>query len=87
MASCGTTYIQIFMKTAAGVRAILRFCFSKLRGCNVWYYRWEGFMNYPIEMASCGMMYVPSCMTIASGIQVILRLLPQQFERLQCSYY
>jgi hypothetical protein len=35
MASCGTIYVPSFMKTGTGVQAILRFCFSDLRGFNV----------------------------------------------------
>jgi hypothetical protein len=31
----GMTYITSFMKIGTGVRAILRFCLSNLRGCNV----------------------------------------------------
>jgi hypothetical protein len=35
MASYGMTYIPSFMKTDTGVQAILWFCVSNLRGCNV----------------------------------------------------
>jgi hypothetical protein len=35
MALCGMIYIPSFMKIGTGVQAILRFCLSKLRGCNV----------------------------------------------------
>jgi hypothetical protein len=52
-----------------------------------WYYWWEGFMKYAVEMASDSMIYIVSFLTLDSGIQVILRLLPLQFERLQCWYY
>jgi hypothetical protein len=31
----GITYIQSFMKSGTGVKAILRFCLRNLRGCNV----------------------------------------------------
>jgi hypothetical protein len=39
-----------------------------------WYYWWEWFMNYMVEMASGGMIYIPSLMTISLGIWVILRV-------------
>jgi hypothetical protein len=35
MASCGMIYITGFMKIGTGVQAILRFCLSNLKGCNV----------------------------------------------------
>jgi hypothetical protein len=35
MASGGMIYIPSFMKIATGVKAILRFQFGNLRGCNV----------------------------------------------------
>jgi hypothetical protein len=38
-----------------------------------WYYSWEGFMMYTIEMASGGMIYIPSFMKIGIGVQAILR--------------
>jgi uncharacterized protein YraI len=34
-ASCGMMYVPSFMKIAAGVQAILRFCVRNLKGCNV----------------------------------------------------
>jgi hypothetical protein len=52
-----------------------------------WYFWWEWFIKYTIEMASGGMLYIPSLMTIVSGIPVILRVLRQQFESLQCWHY
>jgi uncharacterized protein YraI len=35
MASCGMISLPSFMKIAAGVQAILRFCLRNLRVCNV----------------------------------------------------
>jgi uncharacterized protein YraI len=35
MASCGIIYLPSFMKIAAGLQAILRFCLRNLKGCNV----------------------------------------------------
>jgi hypothetical protein len=35
MTSCGMISIPSFMKIGIGVQAILRFCLSKLNGCNV----------------------------------------------------
>jgi hypothetical protein len=35
MSSDGITYIQNFMKIDVGVKAILRFCLSSLKGYNV----------------------------------------------------
>jgi hypothetical protein len=35
MVSDGMTYIQSFMKICTSIQAILRFCFSNLKGCNV----------------------------------------------------
>jgi hypothetical protein len=46
-----------------------------------WYYWWEWFSKYTIQMASDGMIYVPSFMRTGSGILVLLRLLPQQSDR------
>jgi hypothetical protein len=49
-------YIPSFMKSGTGVRAMLRICLRNLRGCKCWYYLWEGFMMYTVEMASCDML-------------------------------
>jgi hypothetical protein len=35
MASDGMIYLKSFMKIGTGVEAILRFCLSNLKGCNV----------------------------------------------------
>jgi hypothetical protein len=35
MGSSGMIYAQRFMKIDTGVQAILRFCFSNLKSCNV----------------------------------------------------
>jgi uncharacterized protein YraI len=35
MASYGMTFLPSFMKIRKGVQAILRFCLSYLKGCNV----------------------------------------------------
>jgi hypothetical protein len=49
-----------------------------------WYYWWEGFIKYTVEMALGGMIYIPIFLMIGSRIQVILRVFPQRFERLWC---
>jgi hypothetical protein len=61
-------YIPSFMKIDTVVKVILRFCIRNLRGLNVGYYWWEGFMKCAVEMDSAGMIYVPSSMMIGSGI-------------------
>jgi hypothetical protein len=33
--SCGMVLLSSFIKHGTGVQAILRFCFSNLKGCNV----------------------------------------------------
>jgi hypothetical protein len=38
-----------------------------------WYYGWEVFIKYAIEMASDGLIYVPSFMEMGTGVQAILR--------------
>jgi hypothetical protein len=35
MASCGMIFLPSFMKIGTGVRAILRFRFRNLNGCNI----------------------------------------------------
>jgi hypothetical protein len=35
MASCGIIHLPGFMKIGTGFQAILRFCFSNLKECNV----------------------------------------------------
>jgi hypothetical protein len=37
-----------------------------------WYYLWEGYKMYTIQMPSCGMIFLPSFMKIGTGIQAIL---------------
>jgi hypothetical protein len=45
-----------------------------------WYYWWERFMKYVVEVASDSMVYIPSFMKIGSVNQLILSLLPRQWE-------
>jgi hypothetical protein len=82
LASDVMIYIPSFMKIGTGIQAMLRFCLSNLRGCNVGITD-GGFMKCSVEMKSGGMIYIPSFMMISSGIQVTFMVLPQQFERLQ----
>jgi hypothetical protein len=35
IASCSMIYMSSFLKINTGVQAIIRFCLSNLRGCNV----------------------------------------------------
>jgi hypothetical protein len=68
IALCGMLQVLNFVKTATGIQAILRFCFSDLRGCNVGITDGEGFMLYAVEVGSCAMIYKP----IFIGIQKLL---------------
>jgi hypothetical protein len=52
-----------------------------------WYYWWERFRKYVVDMISSGMIYTTRIMMIGSGIQVTSRFLLQKFERLQCWHY
>jgi hypothetical protein len=45
------------------------FQFKKLQ---CWYYRWEGFMKYAVEMASGGLTCIPVFIKISSGVQKLL---------------
>jgi hypothetical protein len=54
------SYITIFMKTGAGVQAILKSGLRNLRGCNV------------SKTASCAMIYIPSLIKICSGIRKLM---------------
>jgi hypothetical protein len=46
----------------------------------------RGIYEVSTDMSSDGAICIPCFMLISSGIQVILRLLPEQLERLLCSY-
>jgi hypothetical protein len=46
---------------------------QKYERLQFWYYRWEGFLMYTIEI-SHGMIYLLSFMKIDTGVEAILRL-------------
>jgi hypothetical protein len=56
--SGGMIYIPSLMKIGAVIQAILRFCSSNLKGCNV------RIMKCAAEMGSSVMIYVPIFMII-----------------------
>jgi hypothetical protein len=45
-----------------------------------WYYLWEGFIIYAVEMASCRMICLPSFVKIATGVQAILKFYLRNLE-------
>jgi hypothetical protein len=79
---CHDTYIPSLMTIDSGIHVIWRLLSQQFERLQCWYYWWEEFLNYAIEMTSDDMIYIPSVMTIGSGIRVVLRVLPQQFESL-----
>jgi uncharacterized protein YraI len=51
MGSSGTIYIPNFMRIGTGVQAILRFCLSNFRGCNVGISDGRDLRNTPLKLA------------------------------------
>jgi hypothetical protein len=37
-----------------------------------WYYWWEGFFSYAVEIDSCAVIYLPSFIKIGSGVQKLI---------------
>jgi hypothetical protein len=73
MGLCGMMYIPSFLKIGTGVTAILRFCFSSLRGCSVGITDGGGgFMKYAVLMDLGTMINVPSFIVTGSSIQSLL---------------
>jgi hypothetical protein len=64
-------HIPSFLKFGTGVQAMLRFCLSNLRGCNVGISDGK-FIKYAFEMGSGSMIYIPSFIKIDLGIQKLL---------------
>jgi hypothetical protein len=56
MASNNKIYILSFMRIGSGIRVILRLLPQQFEMLQCWYYWWEGFMKYAVEMTSCGMI-------------------------------
>jgi hypothetical protein len=50
MGSGDIVYIQSFLKIGTAVQAIIRFCHSNLKSCNVGIPDGGGFMIYTVEM-------------------------------------
>jgi hypothetical protein len=69
MASCGTIYLQRFIKIGRGFQAISRLFFSEIWRAVVWC---EWFMNYAVEMDSVVLIYISGLTKIASVIQNLL---------------
>jgi hypothetical protein len=78
MAPDGMIHTERFMNIGSGIHVTWRVLPQQLERLQYFYYWWEGFMIYAVEMASDGMKYLSGFMTIDSGIQVILRLLPKE---------
>jgi hypothetical protein len=55
------------MKTGIGIKAILRFSLSNLKGRNV------GIYEAGLEIASCGTIYISSFKKTGTNVQAILR--------------
>jgi hypothetical protein len=62
MASSGMTYIPSFMKTGAGIEAILRLLAQQFQRLQCWYF-WDLTM-YTVQMGSGAMIYIPSFIKI-----------------------
>jgi hypothetical protein len=62
-------YIPSFLKIGSGVKAILRFCFSSLRGFNVGITDGGGFMKYAILIDLGAMINMPCFIMTGSDIQ------------------
>jgi hypothetical protein len=69
----GMTHIPSFMKIGSGIQILLRLLPQQFKWLQYWYYSWEGFMMYAIEMPSGGMIYIQSFINTSSGIQKLLR--------------
>jgi hypothetical protein len=87
MASGGMIYVPSVMTIGSGSQVILRLLPQQSERLQCWYYWWEEFIKYVVQMVSGGKIYIWRFMMIDSGIQLTSRLLPQEFERLQCWYY
>jgi hypothetical protein len=57
-------YIPSFMVKGSGIQVILWLLPQKFERLQYWYYWWEGFMKYAVEMDSGDMMYIPSFIKI-----------------------
>jgi hypothetical protein len=75
------------MKIGIGVQALLRFCLSSLRGCNVGITDARDLCSTSFRWTQVAWYNIPSLMTVGYCTQVILSFLPQQSERLKCRHY
>jgi hypothetical protein len=57
LASDGMIYILSFMNIGSGIQVILRLLPLQSEKLQCWYYHWEGFMMYAVEMISDGMTH------------------------------
>jgi hypothetical protein len=71
----GMMCIPSFMTIGPDSQVILSLLPRQSEKLQCWYYWWQGFMKYAVELDSGGMLYIPVFKTIGSGIQVILSLL------------
>jgi hypothetical protein len=65
-----TVFVPSFVTIGSGIQAILRITCQQFERLQYWYYWWEGFMKYAIEMTACGMIYTPSFIKMSSGVQI-----------------
>jgi hypothetical protein len=68
-ASYDAVSIPSFMTISSSIQVILRLLPQQLQRLQCWYYSWEGFMKYAVEMTSGGTIHISSSMKICSGVQ------------------
>jgi hypothetical protein len=86
MTSGGWTYIPSLMTTSSGIRVTLRVLPQQFDRLQCWYYWWDGFKKYAIEMASSGMIHTYQVPWRLLWALSNIKVLPQTSDRLQCWY-
>jgi hypothetical protein len=69
-ALCGMIYAQIFTAIGSGNPVILRLLPQQFGRLQCYYYSWEEFMKYDVQMISGGMIYIPSFINIGQALTI-----------------
>jgi hypothetical protein len=62
-------HIPDILMISSGIQVILSLLTQQFERLQCWYYCWEGFFKYTIEIGSDAVIHMPSFIKIGSGIQ------------------
>lgn len=76
-----------YMTNCPGIQVILRLLTQQFERLRCWYYCWEGFVKYTVEMAVGGMIYIRSFATEDTEVLLWLQVKMEWLPSRECVCY